>query len=120
MRCPSTHREVVRETRRSIIAAISICVHAIVLAALMTQDLWRPIAEWPTPRSAMAFVDDVARPVHLVDVHGNVVRTQVLKSIPLLDDAALVAVQQWRFSPTLLNGVPVPIVMTVTVNFTLQ
>jgi protein TonB len=29
------------------------------------------------------------------------------------------AVQRWKFSPTLLNGVPVPIVMTVTVNFTL-
>jgi protein TonB len=29
-------------------------------------------------------------------------------------------VRQWKFSPTLLNGVPVPIIMTVTVNFTLQ
>jgi protein TonB len=37
----------------------------------------------------------------------------------MLDDAALTAVRQWKFSPTLLNGVPVPIVMTVTVTFTL-
>jgi len=35
-------------------------------------------------------------------------------------EAALTAVRQWKFSPTLLNGVPVPIVMTVTVNFTLK
>ena len=35
-------------------------------------------------------------------------------------DAALNAVRQWKYTPTLLNGVPVPIVMTVTVNFTLQ
>jgi protein TonB len=54
-----------------------------------------------------------------IDEHGDVIRAQVLRSIPLLDGAALGAVRQWRFSPTLLNGVAVPIVMTVTVNFTL-
>jgi hypothetical protein len=30
------------------------------------------------------------------------------------------AVKQWEFTPTLLNGVPVPVIMTVTVQFTLQ
>jgi protein TonB len=232
--------EVGTMTRRSIVAAISIFVHAIVLFVLMTADLWRPVSEWPTPRSALAFVDEISHPVHLddnpiakpvrgespdktppqitslpielapisapsgvahetggetsaagpspglpglesntsdigvigaptapappppaqapirlhsgirapqrvvnvapvypiiarnahveglviieatIDEHGNVARTQVLRSIPLLDAAALDAVRQWKFSPTLLNGVPVPIVMTVTVNFTLD
>jgi protein TonB len=51
---------------------------------------------------------------------GDVVDARVLRSVPLLDDAALTAVRQWKFSPTLLNGVPVAVVMTVTVNFTLQ
>ena len=37
----------------------------------------------------------------------------------LLDQAAIDAVRQWKFTPTLLNGMPVPIVMTVTVNFKL-
>jgi periplasmic protein TonB len=223
-------------TRRSIVAAISIFLHAIVLVALMTADLWRPISEWPAPRSAMAFeappravhVEDIpaaksspersdhspglepisrgnlapvvppsnlvgetgaeqplsgsvgvagveanatgvgsistpvdpppppapqapirlhsgirapqrlvdVRPIYpaiahsahvqgvviieaTIDEHGDVIRAQVLRSIPLLDGAALGAVRQWRFSPTLLNGVAVPIVMTVTVNFTL-
>jgi protein TonB len=54
-----------------------------------------------------------------IDEQGNVTQTRLLRSIPLLDDAAVAAVQRWKFSPTLLNGVPVPIVMTVTVNFTL-
>jgi TonB family protein len=54
-----------------------------------------------------------------IDEQGNVTDTQLLRSIPLLDEAALVAVRQWKFSPTLLNGMPVPIVMTVTVNFAL-
>ena len=51
---------------------------------------------------------------------GTVIETKVLRSVPLLDQAALDAVKQWRFTPTLLNGVPVPVVMTVTVNFTLE
>jgi protein TonB len=230
-------------TRRSIVAAISIFVHVVVLFAAMTADFWRPITEWPTPRRAIAFVDETVRPVRLEDIelpkpaarllahtstdtspiaasatierapivapsgvtnetggeaavtggrgvrdvegsgessigalgepvtpppppsrvqepirlhssirapqrivnvtpvyptmardahvqgiviieatiddHGNVVRAQVLRSIPLLDEAALEAVRQWKFTPTLLNGVAVPIVMTVTVNFSL-
>jgi periplasmic protein TonB len=44
----------------------------------------------------------------------------VLRSMPLLDAAAIDAVRQWRFTPTLLNGVPVQVIMTVTVTFTLN
>jgi TonB family protein len=51
---------------------------------------------------------------------GAVKDAKVLRSIPLLDQAALDAVRQWQFTPTLLNGVPVPVIMTVTVQFTLQ
>ena len=51
---------------------------------------------------------------------GRVKDAKILRSIPLLDQAALDAVKQWTFTPTLLNGVPVPVIMTVTVNFTLQ
>jgi protein TonB len=51
---------------------------------------------------------------------GRVAEAKVLRSIPLLDAAALDAVKQWTFTPTLLNGTAVPVIMTVTVNFTLQ
>jgi protein TonB len=51
---------------------------------------------------------------------GSVVDAKLLRSIPLLDAAALEAVRQWEFTPTLLNGSPVSVVMTVTVNFTLK
>jgi protein TonB len=50
---------------------------------------------------------------------GRVQNARVLRSIPLLDEAALDAVKQWRYEPTLQNGVPVPVIMTVTVQFTL-
>ena len=56
----------------------------------------------------------------IIDERGNVASTRVLKSIALLDQAAIDAVQQWKFTPTRLNGEPIPIVMTVTVSFRLQ
>ena len=55
----------------------------------------------------------------LVDPDGRVTDTEVLRSVPGLDDAALEAVSQWENRPTLLNGVAVPVIMTVTVNFQL-
>jgi len=225
--------------RRSIVATISIFVHATVLLLLMTADLRQPISEWPTPRRLLAFEpprivrlediklppesrrtpasrasdgpvrrteaapvveptdfapevprqetigitsgqpgpiedsfgpDSVAPPGPVVppppplpqpktpirphsgiraperlvniapvypmaaraarvegvviieatiDEQGNVTDARVLRSIQLLDEAAVAAVRRWKFSPTLLNGTPVPIVMTVTVNFKL-
>ena len=227
--------------RRPSVLLLSILVHALVLIAIASADLWSPITEWPTPRKALAFFDDTTRVVRLddiplpaqarrastpgpvegplrrteaaptaapttlapeterpesmlssggteqieklfggpgggvaptpppvavvapsqtktpiplhsgirppervvyaapvypvvaratrvegmviieatIDEQGNVTQTRVLRSIPLLDEPAVTAVRQWKFSPTLLNGVPVPIVMTVTVNFKL-
>jgi periplasmic protein TonB len=51
---------------------------------------------------------------------GQVNEVHVLRGHPLLDEAALEAVRQWAYVPTLLNGIPVPVVMTVTVNFRLS
>jgi periplasmic protein TonB len=56
----------------------------------------------------------------VIDAQGRVASVRVLRSIPLLDQSAVDAVQQWRFTPALLNGEAVPVVMTVTVNFTLD
>jgi len=54
-----------------------------------------------------------------ISPEGKVTNARVLRSVPLLDQAALDAVMQWEFTPTLLNGQPVPILMNVTVQFTL-
>jgi protein TonB len=56
----------------------------------------------------------------IIGPNGKVQDAKVLRSIPLLDQAALDAVKQWEFSPTLLNNTPVPVIMTVTVQFTLS
>ena len=51
---------------------------------------------------------------------GKVREVHLLRSIPLLDLAALDAVQAWEYTPTLLNGQPVAVIMTVTVRFRLH
>ena len=54
-----------------------------------------------------------------IDPDGRVSNARVVRSIPLLDAAAVAAVQQWEFTPTVIDGRAVPVIMTVTVNFTL-
>jgi TonB family protein len=55
----------------------------------------------------------------VIDEGGNVTSVRVLRGHPMLDQAAIDAVQQWKYTPTSLNGVPVSLIMTVTVNFQL-
>jgi len=55
-----------------------------------------------------------------ISPQGKVTDVKVLRGIPLLDQASQDAVRQWVYTPTLLNGVPVPVIMTVTVNFRLN
>jgi protein TonB len=69
---------------------------------------------------------DIARTAHVegvvileavISARGAVERVKVLRSVPLLDSAAIDAVQRWRYTPTLLNGTPVSVLMTITVRF---
>ena len=52
-----------------------------------------------------------------IDTDGKVSDARVVKSVPLLDEAALNAVRQWEYRPSLVGGKPVPVVVTVNVNF---
>jgi len=55
-----------------------------------------------------------------ISPQGRVEGVQVLRGVPSLDEAAVEAVKKWAYTPTLLGGVPVGVVMTVTVSFVLQ
>jgi len=72
------------------------------------------------PLARAAGVEGVVILEAVIAEDGSVRDVRVLRSNPLLEAAALEAVRQWRFSPTLLNGEPVPVVMTVTVAFRLH
>lgn len=103
-----------------------------------------PSAPAPQPRAPVPIGGDIRPPVkirHVAPVYprvaleakipglvilqavigedGAVDDVKVLRGEPLFNQAAIDAVRQWRFTPTLLNGQPVPVVMTVTVSFAL-
>ena len=71
------------------------------------------------PTARAAGVQGVVLIELVVGADGAVSDARVLRSIPLLDQAALDAVRQWRYEPTLLNGAPTPVIMTAAVNFSL-
>ncbi len=54
-----------------------------------------------------------------IDPSGEVGDIEVLRSVPELDEAAIAAVEQWRYEPTLVDGVAVPVPMTLTISFRL-
>lgn len=56
----------------------------------------------------------------ILDENGNVVEMKVLSGHPLLLDAAVRAVKQWKYRPTYLNDMPVPVQMIITLTFRLS
>ena len=71
------------------------------------------------PREAKALgVTGVVIVEIVVDETGSVADATVVRSIPLLDEEALRAVRNWHFTPSVVNGQPVPVRMNVSVSFT--
>ena len=57
----------------------------------------------------------------VIDELGLVTQVRLIRGLPMqLDQAAMEAIKQWRFKPALLNGRPVKVFYTLTVNFTIQ
>lgn len=97
-------------------AAMPIRVGGNVGAPMKIRD-WKPVY----PAEAMAGgVQGIVILEATIDCDGSVVNPRVLRGVAPLDAAALEAVQQWKYTPTLLDGVPVPVIMTMTVTFTLR
>ena len=69
------------------------------------------------PDAAAAGIKGVVILEVTIDRDGTVHEAKVLRSIPLLDQAALDAVKEWEFSPGLVNGVPIPFTLAVVVPF---
>lgn len=74
-------------------------------------------AKYPPDANAAGIQGAVVAEITVNEL-GIVTDARVLRSVPLLDEAALQAVGEWRYDPTMVNGKPVPVKMTVTVNFT--
>ena len=71
------------------------------------------------PLARQARIQGTVRLEAVISKVGGIEELKVISGHPLLIQAALAAVQQWRYEPTLLNGVPVEVITTIDVNFTL-
>jgi protein TonB len=56
----------------------------------------------------------------IISKDGSIQQLEVISGHPLLQQAALDAVRQWRYQPTLLNGEPVEVDTTIDVIFSLN
>lgn len=76
---------------------------------------WYPALAKKEGRQGAVILEAVISPA------GCVRSARVVRGVsPDLDAVAMIAVGQWRYTPTLLDGKPVPVIMTVTVNFRLS
>jgi TonB family protein len=75
------------------------------------------VARYPPEAAAAGIQGNVLAEI-VVNEAGLVSEARVVRSVPMLDEAALQAVQNWRFEPAMVDGRAVPVRMVVTVNFT--
>jgi len=71
-------------------------------------------------KARQAHVEGVVILEATTDVYGKVIHVKVLRSIPVLDRAAVEAVQQWIYKPMIINGRPRSVIFKVTVTFILE
>jgi protein TonB len=67
-----------------------------------------------------ARISGTVRLVAIIGKDGAIENLQVAAGHPLLVPAAVEAVKQWLYQPTLLNGEPVDVITQIEVNFTLS
>ena len=71
------------------------------------------------PLARQARISGTVRLEGIISRDGRVVNLQVISGHPLLIKAAVDAVRQWIYRPTLLNGQPVEVIAPIDVRFTL-
>jgi protein TonB len=72
------------------------------------------------PLAKQARISGVVHLHALISANGTIQDLKVISGHPLLIPAALEAVKQWVYQPTLLNGEPVEVQTQIDVNFTLS
>lgn len=87
--------------------------------AVQRANLIRQVRPVYPPLARQARIQGTVRLTAVIAKNGTIEKLEVIKGHPLLIPSALQAVRQWRYKPTMLNGVPVEVVTQVDVNFTL-
>ena len=83
-------------------------------------NLLRKVVPVYPPLAKQARIQGTVRFTAVIGKDGTIQNLQVITGHPLLQQAAMDAVRQWQYRPTLLNGEPVEVVTTIDVNFTLS
>lgn len=71
------------------------------------------------PIAIAARISGVVRLIGIIGKDGTIRNVQLVSGHPLLARAAMEAVAQWIYKPTLLNGKPVEVIAPIEVSFTL-
>jgi protein TonB len=84
-------------------------------ASLLNQvkPVYPPLAKAARVQGTVKFEAEISK-------EGAIQNLKLVSGPPLLVQAAMAAVQQWRYRPTMLNGEPVVVLTTIDVNFTLS
>jgi periplasmic protein TonB len=72
------------------------------------------------PLAKQSRIQGVVSLATVISKDGTIQNLQVISGHPMLVKAALEAVKQWTYKPTLLNGQPVEVITQIDVNFTLS
>lgn len=78
---------------------------------------WRSVRPTYPPEAALAKIEGTVRLEVLIYPEGTIQRIHALSGPPELHEAAIKAVLQWRYEPTLLQGQPVPVITLIDILF---
>jgi len=81
--------------------------------------LVRKVIPMYPPIARAARISGVVRLIGIIGKDGSIQNLEIVSGHPMLARAALEAVRQWVYKPTLLNGIPVEVTAPIEVNFTL-
>jgi periplasmic protein TonB len=80
------------------------------------QLIFSPLPEYPVLAKEAHIAGTVVIEA-IIDEHGNVIEARAISGHPVLVQAALKAVSRRRYEPTILDGEPIPIELTIEVSF---
>ena len=89
-------------------------------ARVAEANLVHDVAPKYPPEAGRARIEGTVVLLAVIGKDGSVEDVRVESGLPVLAQAAIDAVKQWRYQPYLLNGEPVEIDSQITINFTLS
>jgi protein TonB len=90
-----------------------------VASRVVEANLIRDVAPQYPPEAGRARIEGTVVLLAVIGTDGSVKDVRVENGLPILAQAAIDAVKQWRYKPYLIDGEPVEVDSRITINFTL-